>query len=87
MRLLVLPVQTVSDIITNSSSEVFILNTNKSCNEINTILSTFTYGFRFPEIFSLKEYREWRKKLRNNEIEYGWEYPGSIFKIANEWFK
>lgn len=87
MRLLVLPVQTVSDIITNSSSEVFILNTDKSCDEINTVLNTFTHGFRFPEIFSLKDYREWRKKFRNNEIECEWEYPGSIFKIANGWFK
>lgn len=88
MRLLVLPVQTVSDIITNSSSEVFILNTDKSCNEINTILNTFTYGFRFPEIFSLKEYREWRKKFRNGEISYDeWTYPGTIFEIANGWFK
>lgn len=87
INLLIIPVQTVSDIITNSSSEVFILNTDKSCDEIDNILSTFTTGFRFPEIFSLKDYREWRKKFRNNEIEDNWSYPGSIFKIANGWFK
>lgn len=87
MRLLVIPVQTVSDVITNSSSEVFILNTDKSCEEVDNILNTFTYGFRYPEIFSLKDYREWRKKLRNGEIEDDWSYPGSIFSIANGWFK
>lgn len=33
MNILVIPVQTVSDIITNSSSEVFILDTGKTCEE------------------------------------------------------
>lgn len=87
MRLLVIPVQTISDIITNSSSEVFILNTDKSCEEVNTILNTFTTGFMYPEIFSLKDYREWRQKYRNGEIENDWSYPGTIFSIADGWFK
>lgn len=87
MRLLIIPIQTISDIITNSSSEVFILNTDKSCAEVNGILDTFTDGFVYPEIFSLKDYREWRKKLRNGEIENDWSYPGTIFDIANGWFK
>lgn len=87
MKLLVIPIQTVSDIITNSSSEVFILNTNKNCEEINNVLSTFTSGFRYPEVFSLKDYREWRKKFRNGDIEEDWNYPDTIFEIANGWFK
>lgn len=86
MDILVIPVQTVSDLITNSSSEVFILETGKTCEEVNTILNTFTSGFSYPEVFSLKDFREWRKKLRSGEIEEDWSYPGSIFSIANGWF-
>lgn len=86
MNILVIPVQTVSDLITNSSSEVFILETGKTCEEVNTILNTFTSGFSYPEVFSLKDFREWRKKLRSGEIEEDWSYPGSIFSIANGWF-
>lgn len=87
MNILVIPVQSVSDLITNSSSEVFILETGKTCEEVNTILNTFTSGFRHPEVFSLKDFREWRKKLRSGEIEDDWSYPGTIFSIANGWFK
>lgn len=87
MNILVIPVQSVSNLITNSSSEVFILETGKTCEEVNTILNTFTSGFRHPEVFSLKDFREWRKKLRSGEIEEDWSYPGTIFSIANGWFK
>lgn len=87
MNILVIPVQSISDLITNSSSEVFILNTEKTCDEINTILEGFTSGFRYPEVFSLKDFREWRKALRSGEVEDTWDYPGTIFSIANGWFK
>lgn len=87
MNILIIPVQSVSDLITNSSSEVFILETEKTCEEVNTILSTFTSGFRYPEVFSLGDFREWRKKLRNGEIEDDWSYPGTIFSIAKGWFR
>lgn len=50
MNILVIPVQTVSDIITNSSSEVFILDTGKTCEEVDTMLHTFTSGFSYPEV-------------------------------------
>ena len=87
MNILAIPVQSISDLITNSSSEVFILDTGKTCEEVNTILKGFTSGFDYPEVFSLKDYREWRKKLRSGEIEEGWSYPGTIFEIANGWLK
>lgn len=87
-NVLVIPVQSISDVITNSSSEVFILEAGKTCEEVNTILNGFTSGFRYPEVFSLKEYREWRNEKRNNpEIEYAFDYPGTIFSIAEGWFK
>lgn len=87
MNILAIPVQSISDLITNSSSEVFILDTGKTCEEVNDILKGFTSGFAYPEVFSLKDYREWRKKLRSGEIEEGWSYPGTIFEIANGWLK
>lgn len=87
-NVLVIPVQSISDVITNSSSEVFILEAGKTCEEVNTILNGFTSGFRYPEVFSLKEYREWRNEKRNNpEIEYTFDYPDTIFSIAEGWFK
>lgn len=82
MNILVIPVQSVSDLITNSSSEVFILETGKTCEEVNTILNTFTSGFRHPEVFSLKDFREWRKKLRSGEIEDDWSYPSTEVSIV-----
>lgn len=35
MNILAIPVQSISDLITNSSSEVFILDTGKTCEEVN----------------------------------------------------
>lgn len=87
MNVLVIPVQSISDVITNSSSEVFILDTGKTCEEVNNVLKGFTSGFRYPEVFSLKDYREWRKKLRSGELEESWDYPGTIFDIADGWFR
>lgn len=81
MNILVIPVQTVSDIITNSSSEVFILDTGKTCEEVDTMLHTFTSGFSYPEVFSLKDFREWRKKVRSGEIEEDWSYPTTEVSI------
>lgn len=84
-RLLIIPMQSISDVVTNSSSEVFILNTDKTCEEVNTILSSFTFGFEFPEVFDLKKYREWRKSYRADSILDSGMYPGTIFEIANSW--
>lgn len=86
MRLIAIPVQSVTDLITNSSSEVFILNTDKSCEQVNEILDRITQGFNYPEIFHLDEYRKWRARVDNGEIEEDFSYPGSIFQIAKDWF-
>lgn len=84
--LLALPVQSISDIITNSSSEVFILQTDKTCEVVNSMLKGITSGFRYPEVFSLKDFREWKEKLRNGEVKDDWSYPGTVYSIANGWF-
>lgn len=86
MKLTIIPVQSVTDLITNSSSEVFILDTDKTCEQVNKVLEGITTGFRFPEIFHLKEYREWRRKIDNGELEVEYSYPGTIFTIVKEWF-
>lgn len=86
MKLTIIPVQSVTDLITNSSSEVFILDTDKTCEQVNEVLEGITSGFRFPEIFHLDEYREWRKQIDSGEIEINYSYPGSIFEIAKNWF-
>ena len=53
-RLLVLSVQSVSDIITNSSSEVFVIDTDKTCEEVDALLDKITSGFCFPRGFPFK---------------------------------
>ena len=39
----ILAIQSISDLITNSSSEVFILDTGKTCEEVNDILKVVTF--------------------------------------------
>lgn len=82
MNLLI--IQSISDIVTNSSSEVFVLDTDKTCEQVNEILNSITEGFEFPQIFHLKEYREWRKMVDGGELEN--TYSGGIFEIVKDWF-
>lgn len=84
MEVLIIPIQSVSDIITNSSSEVFILDTDKSCAEVNAVLESITSGFCYPEVFSLEDYRKWRAESKESNLIR--EYPGTIFEIAQGWF-
>ena len=78
----VLTIQSFSDVITNSSSEVFILNTNHTCEEVNSILNSFTTGFNYPEVFDLKKFREWRKD--HEEFSYSW--PPTLFEVVLDQF-
>jgi hypothetical protein len=43
-------IKSVTDVITNSSTEVFILNTDKSLEEVTKILYEISSGFKDPEI-------------------------------------
>lgn len=83
MNILVIPVQSVSDLITNSSSEVFILETGKTCEEVNTILNTFTSGFRHPEVFSLKDFREFLETVYNTGVVPNYTTNGLILARDN----
>lgn len=84
MKLLVLDVQSINDVVTNSSSEIFVLNTNKTCEEVNTILSGITSGFRFPVLFHIEDYRKWREI--NKEDEPNFHYPLSLYEFIERYF-
>lgn len=60
-NLAVIPIQSFSDIITNSSSELFVLNTNNTIQKIKEILSSITSGYLDPIIFDLEKYNKWKK--------------------------
>ena len=57
-KLLIIPIQSISDVITNSSSEIFVLDTDKSISEVIEILEAITTGFQEPIKFNLKEFEE-----------------------------
>ena len=60
-NLAVIPIQSFSDIITNSSSELFVLNTNNTIQKVKEILSSITYGYIDPIIFNLENYNKWKE--------------------------
>ena len=60
-NLAVIPIQSFSDIITNSSSELFVLNTNNTIQKVKEILSSITYGYIDPIIFNLEKYNKWKE--------------------------
>lgn len=60
-NLAVIPIQSFSDIITNSSSELFVLNTNNTIQKVEEILSSITSGYLDPIIFDLEKYNKWKE--------------------------
>lgn len=60
-NLSVIPIQSFSDIITNSSSELFVLNTNNTIQKVEEILSSITSGYLDPIIFDLEKYNKWKE--------------------------
>lgn len=70
MEVFIIKKQSESDVITNSSSEVFIMHTNKSLEEISKLLHSFTSGFQEPIKFDLEAYRKaLEEKLEKGEEE------------------
>ena len=53
-NLIIIPIQSFSDIITNSSSELFVLNTNNTIQKVKEILNSITSGYQDPIIFNLE---------------------------------
>ena len=81
MNLSIIPIQYFSDIITNSSSELFVLNTNHTIQKVKDILSSITYGYIDPIIFNLEKYNKWKEDdsfVSNLESTY--------FDTVRDWF-
>ena len=92
MEILIIKIQSYSDIITNSSSELFQLRTDLPLEQVKKTLSTITSGYLEPVLFDLKEYREFKNNHNSNHPKYnvytsidGWFYdpkdPEDIFTI------
>ena len=60
-NLIIIPIQSFSDIITNSSSELFVLNTNNTIQKVKEILNSITSGYQDPIIFNLESYNKWKE--------------------------
>lgn len=63
-KLLAIKVQSMTDLITNSSSELFQLRTDQTVEQVSEALKTMTSGYYEPVLFDLKKYRENRNKLQ-----------------------
>ena len=74
-KLIILPIQSFSDIITNSSSELFVTNTNFSKQQVVDILKEITIGFQDPMVFNVEEYRKACKTTK--EFHYN-SYYGAV---------
>lgn len=84
MQIAIINLQSVSDVITNSSTEVFIANTDKTVEQVNNILGAFTSGFQYPEVFSLEKYREHIRLGEDSPYKGG--YDNNIYVVAAGWF-
>lgn len=81
MNLSVIPIQSFSDIITNSSSELFVLNTNNTIQKVKEILSSITSGYIDPIIFNLEEYNKWKE-----DDSFVSNLKNTYFDTVKDWF-
>lgn len=63
-QLLAIKVQSLTDLITNSSSELFQLRTNQTVEQVSETLAKITSGYCPPILFNLEEYRKSKSKLQ-----------------------
>lgn len=63
-QLLAIKVQSLTDLITNSSSELFQLRTDQTVEQVSETLKTITSGYCEPVLFDVKQYREDKDKLQ-----------------------
>ena len=78
--LLVITPHSILDVITNSSTELFVCDTNKTVEMIKEMLAANpnVKGYQEPWVFNLEEYREWKRKYR---------YTKENVKTSEEWDK
>jgi hypothetical protein len=74
------------DIITNSSTELFVCHTDNTLKMVKEILASNpdVYGYKEPWRFDLEKYREWRKKYRSSK-ETEQDYRNKFHQIEG-WF-
>lgn len=63
-QLLAIKVQSLTDLITNSSSELFQLRTDQTVEQVSETLAKITSGYCEPVLFNLEEYRKNKSKLQ-----------------------
>ena len=63
-QLLAIKVQSLTDLITNSSSELFQLRTKQTVAQVSETLAKITSGYCEPVLFNLEEYRRDKDKLQ-----------------------
>lgn len=73
------------DLITNSSTEIFICNTKKDIEVIKSILDTKIAGtYKEPIKFDFKEYCKWKTKDANTKVEArDWDHQ---YQNIDGWF-
>lgn len=81
MNLSIIPIQSFSDIITNSSSELFVLNTNNTIQKVKEILSSITSGYIDPIIFNLENYNKWKE-----DDSFVSNLENTYFDTVKDWF-
>ena len=79
-NLIIIPIQSFSDIITNSSSELFVLNTNNTIQKVKEILNSITSGYQDPIIFNLESYNKWKED--NSSVS---SLESTYFNTVEDW--
>ena len=79
-NLIIIPIQSFSDIITNSSSELFVLNTNNTIQKVKEILNSITFGYQDPIIFNLESYNKWKED--NSSVS---NLESTYFNTVEDW--
>ena len=80
-NLIIIPIQSFSDIITNSSSELFVLNTNNTIQKVKEILNSITSGYQDPIIFNLENYNKWKE-----DDSFVSNLENAYFDTIKDWF-
>ena len=80
-NLIIIPIQSFSDIITNSSSELFVLNTNNTIKKVKEILNSITSGYQDPIIFNLENYNKWKE-----DDSFVSNLENAYFDTIKDWF-
>jgi hypothetical protein len=83
-ELFVINSHSVIDVITNSSTELFVCDTKQKVDIVQEILALnpAIYGYEQPWLFNLTEYRKWRKKQRTSSKK---DYDNKFHAIEG-WF-